>query len=77
MGLDVTVEGDWQRAVATTLAEFGAIHGLVNNAGISSTPGVEDWNADKWQQVIAVNQTSVVLGMKAVASTMRADDGDR
>jgi 3alpha(or 20beta)-hydroxysteroid dehydrogenase len=73
--LDVAVERDWARVVADTLAEFGAIHGLVNNAGISSTPGVEQFTADAWATVVAVNQTSVVLGMKAVASALRTAGG--
>jgi 3alpha(or 20beta)-hydroxysteroid dehydrogenase len=73
--LDVAVEIDWARVVAETVAEFGAIHGLVNNAGISSTPGIEQWSADTWAKVIDVNQTSVVLGMKAVAPQLRTVDG--
>lgn len=73
--LDVAIENDWARVVAETVAEFGSIHGLVNNAGISSTPGVEQWTAEKWARVVAVNQTSVVLGMKAVAPSLRAAGG--
>jgi 3alpha(or 20beta)-hydroxysteroid dehydrogenase len=73
--LDVAIDDDWDRAIAATLAEFGAVHGLVNNAGISSTPGVEQWTPEKWAQVIAVNQTSVVLGMKAVAPSLRLAGG--
>lgn len=73
--LDVAIENDWARVVAETVAEFDSIHGLVNNAGISSTPGVEQWTAEKWARVVAVNQTSVVLGMKAVAPSLRAAGG--
>jgi 3alpha(or 20beta)-hydroxysteroid dehydrogenase len=73
--LDVAIENDWARVVAETLSKFGAIHGLVNNAGISSTPGVEQCTADKWARVVAVNQTGVVLGMKAVAPSLRAAGG--
>jgi NAD(P)-dependent dehydrogenase (short-subunit alcohol dehydrogenase family) len=34
--LDVTSEADWQRAVELAIAEFGGLHGLLNNAGIFS-----------------------------------------
>lgn len=74
-GLDVADEKDWARVVSATLAEFGAIHGLVNNAGVSSTPGVERWTAEMWARVVAVNQTSVVLGMKSVAPSLRVVGG--
>ena len=31
---DVRKEADWQRVVEATIARFGAIHGLMNNAGV-------------------------------------------
>ena len=31
---DVRKEADWQRVVEATIAQFGAIHGLMNNAGV-------------------------------------------
>ena len=42
--LDVTVEADWRDAVAFTLAEFGELNVLVNNAGavarVDIDPGI-------------------------------------
>src|SRR5439155_17054260 len=35
--LDVTREADWRETVATTVASFGKLDVLVNNAGISGT----------------------------------------
>src|ERR1051326_6377770 len=32
--LDVTGESDWRNAVATGMARYGALHILINNAGI-------------------------------------------
>ena len=37
--LDVTSEEEWLRAVESTVARFGKLNILVNNAGIGSTPG--------------------------------------
>jgi 3alpha(or 20beta)-hydroxysteroid dehydrogenase len=39
--LDVTLASDWKNAVATAERSFGALHILVNNAGILSFAGVE------------------------------------
>src|SRR5437868_4754354 len=35
--LDVTNEQEWEAAVAAAVTSFGALHILVNNAGISGT----------------------------------------
>ena len=40
--LDVTVFSDWQQAVEDARSHFGALHGLVNNAGIGSKGSVEE-----------------------------------
>jgi 3alpha(or 20beta)-hydroxysteroid dehydrogenase len=73
--LDVASADDWARFVAAGVERFGAAHGLVNNAGISSTPGVEAWDPAAWDRVVAINQTGTVLGMQAVAPTLRAAGG--
>ena len=39
--LDVTREADWQQAVTTAEGRFGALHILVNNAGVSGHGKVE------------------------------------
>jgi NAD(P)-dependent dehydrogenase (short-subunit alcohol dehydrogenase family) len=74
--LDVTREADWQAAVANAQEWWGGLDGLVNNAGITGTPGgpeVEDLEA--WSQTIAVNQTGGYLGIRAVVPVMRAGGG--
>lgn len=37
-----------ERAVQTVLKEFGAIHGLVNNAGVNDGVGLEDGNYERF-----------------------------
>ena len=44
---------------------------LVNNAGIFRVVGMCDTELDLWNQMIAINQTGVYLGMRAVAEQMK------
>jgi cyclopentanol dehydrogenase len=69
--LDVTSTADWDNAVALAQKTWGALHILVNNAGIFNTTGVENTTEELWQRVVDVNQKGVWLGMKAVAPAMR------
>jgi NAD(P)-dependent dehydrogenase (short-subunit alcohol dehydrogenase family) len=74
--LDVTSEGDWQRAVATAEERFRRLDVLVNNAGIGAAVSrVEDASAESWDQVMAVNAKGVFLGMKAAIPAMRRAGG--
>jgi len=74
--LDVTSESDWQRATALTEERFGAIHVLVNNAGIGAVLSrVEDTTAEAWDTVMAVNAKGVFLGTRAVIPAMRRAGG--
>lgn len=61
---DVSRADDAQRVVATALSEFGAIHVLVNNAGVHGPKGMIDevsWEA--WVEAVSVN----LLGSAAMA----------
>ncbi|MFF8773048.1 glucose 1-dehydrogenase [Kitasatospora sp. NPDC015120] len=72
---DVTSEEDWQRVVDFAVAEFGAVHGLVNNAGISTgTPLVEE-SVEHFRRVLDVNLTGVFIGIKTVTPALRAAGG--
>ena len=70
LSLDVSSEESWAEAVSGALDAYGSLFGLVNNAGISSPAGVLDWEGAGWARAIAVNQTGVVLGMRAVAPVL-------
>ncbi len=76
--LDVSREEDWQRAIEFTEAQFGPITVLVNNAGIhggDGPSGIMECSLEDWNRVIAVNQTGVFLGIRAVTPGMRASGG--
>lgn len=70
--LDVTSPADWEAVVDDIVARHGRIDGLVNNAGILDFNKLVDYPLDAWHNVIAVNQTGVFLGMRAVAPHMVA-----
>jgi 3alpha(or 20beta)-hydroxysteroid dehydrogenase len=72
---DVSKPQDWDRVVAATEAAFGPISILVNNAGIVFLKELQQMTFEEYERVIAVNQTSVFLGMKAVLASMRRAQG--
>jgi NAD(P)-dependent dehydrogenase (short-subunit alcohol dehydrogenase family) len=73
--LDITQEDDWAQAVATAVEAFGGLHGLVNNAAILATEGIQDTTRELWERVIAVNQTGPFLGMRAAIPALRESGG--
>ena len=73
--LDVTDEQSWQAAVAATVARFGKLDVLVNNAGIYRTERVEDTTVELWDQVMEINAKGVFLGAKSVIPEMRRAGG--
>jgi len=52
-------------AMARTLGRFGALDGLVNNAGIVRAAMIEKMTLEQWQLVIDVNLTGVFLCLRA------------
>ena len=73
--LDVTDRHQWAEAVRVTLAEFGALHGLVNNAGVATGQFIELEPPDHFEQVLRINLLGVFLGMQAAIGPMRAAGG--
>ena len=70
--MDVSSETSWRRLVAEVATHHGPVDVLVNNAGIGGSQlPLADETIDDWHRVIAVNQTGVFLGMRAVLPGMR------
>lgn len=65
-------------AVADALAKFGAVHGLVNNAGIIRPAMIDKMTDTQWQEVIDVHLTGSFYWMRAVGRHLveRAKGGD-
>lgn len=76
MRCDVSHAPDVQAVVDATLARFGKVDILINNAGISWGAEPEDLPLDKWQKVLDVNLTGAFLFAQAVGRDMlRRGDG--
>jgi NAD(P)-dependent dehydrogenase (short-subunit alcohol dehydrogenase family) len=62
---DTSVAAEVEALVAFAVAQTGALHLLVNNAGIGGPPNpVGEYPLDGWQKVIDVNLSGVFYGMR-------------
>lgn len=57
-GADLSKTSEIERLYSEVSAEFKNIDILVNNAGIQHTSPVEEFPAEKWDQIIAINLSS-------------------
>ena len=73
--LDVTSEAEWQAAIAATLAAFGKLDILVNDAGISGSAVDDLFDTAAWERLMAVNATGTFLGMKYAIPQMQKTGG--
>lgn len=66
-------------AVNQAVEQFGAVHGLVNNAGIGRPALIEKMTLEQWQQVLDVHLTGSFLLTQAVGRHVlaRAANGDK
>ena len=72
---DVTRAADCRRAVEQTVAGFGGLDVLFNNAGITRRANVVDTTEDEWERVMAVNVKSVFLMSKYAVPVMAQAGG--
>jgi len=73
--LDVTSEDDWRRTIADVEGAFGAIHGLVNSAGIATLGSVEDTDYATWRRIMAINLDGTFLGCKHAMPLLKRRGG--
>jgi NAD(P)-dependent dehydrogenase (short-subunit alcohol dehydrogenase family) len=74
LAFDVTDEESARRTVAATLAAFGQLHGLINNAAARSIGAtVAELSLDDWNREISVSLTGAFLmskhGVPAIAAS--------
>lgn len=76
---DVSDEAFAAECVERAVAQYGAVRGLVNNAGITRPAMIEKMTFIQWQEVINVNLTACHLMQQAVGRHMiaRAKAGDK
>ena len=57
--------------VAEAEKALGAVDILVNNAGIQHVANIEDFPAERWDAIIAINLSAVFYGMQAAIPGMK------
>ena len=67
---DVSSAAAWEAVVSDVVARHGRIDALVNNAGILRGARLVNTSDEIWDQTVAINQTGVFYGMRAVAPQM-------
>ena len=70
--LNVTDEDQWAAAVARAVDTWGHLDILVNNAGVGDPTPIEGTTRQEYERVIAITQTSVLLGMQAAADALKS-----
>jgi len=73
--LDVTLEWEWQQAVAKTVEEFGSLTALVNNAGLLHRASIEEESIEGFEKAWRVNCLGAFLGVQATLGPLRDADG--
>ncbi len=73
--LDVSNTGEWSALIERVEREHGKVDVLVNNAGIARYSGVTDCSDEEWDLTIAINQSGVFYGMRAVIPAMQRAGG--
>ncbi|HXV24884.1 MAG TPA: glucose 1-dehydrogenase [Alphaproteobacteria bacterium] len=72
---DVAVASEWTRLTQSTIARFGGLDFLINNAGIPLAKTVLETSEAEWDRVIAVNLKSVFLACRAAVPFLRGRPG--
>lgn len=68
--LDVSDPMAWNRALAAFKEAFGAMHVLVNNAGIGDAGGLAEKTLEEWRRVMSVNLDGAFLGCRGAMAAM-------
>ena len=72
LACDVKDKASIQQVAAETLAKFGRIDILINNAGVSWGAPVEEMTLEQWDKVLSTNLTGTFLFCQAVGKAMAA-----
>src|SRR6201988_421466 len=69
---DVSLKGELQAAADATVARYGRIHIMVNNAGVGGGGTYGEWTDADWNWVLGVNLMSVIWGFEVFGPLIEA-----
>lgn len=75
LDLDISLPDQVDAMVEKTLAAFGRIDALVNNAGVADFGPIEQTDFDRWRQVMATNLDGVFLCSQAATPALKKSHG--
>ncbi|MBI4290131.1 MAG: 3-hydroxybutyrate dehydrogenase [Betaproteobacteria bacterium] len=70
-GADMSRPDEIEAMVKRALAEFGAIDILVNNAGIQHVAPIEEFPAEKWNAILAINLSASFHTIRQALGAMK------
>ncbi|AVJ26594.1 3-hydroxybutyrate dehydrogenase [Achromobacter spanius] len=76
-GADLSKGAAVRELVESTVRQLGRIDILVNNAGIQHTALIEDFPAEKWDAILALNLSAVFHGTAAALPHMKKQGSGR
>ena len=72
---DVSKQGDAQTIVAEAMSAYGAVHILVNSAGIMANASVMDETPIQWNRILDVNLTGAFMMSKYAVAAIKESGG--
>jgi len=75
LAADLAREEEARRAVEAAVARFGALHSLVNVAGVRLYTPLAEADPDGWQHILGVNVLAAAYCCKAAIPSLRAAGG--
>ncbi len=72
IGCDVAIRSEVEAAAEHTIATFGAVHLLCNNAGVAVSGEIGTMRPQDWDWVLDVNLKGVIHGVEAFLPHLRA-----
>lgn len=76
-GADMCKPDEISDLVVACQNQFGTVDVLVNNAGIQHTDAVDDFPAEKWDRILAINLSSNFHTIQAALPIMKAQNAGR
>lgn len=71
----MTSEHNWVELIRKTLAKFGKLDILVNNAAVFLSKKIEDTSLEEWRWLMSINLDGVFLGTKYAIGAMKKSGG--